>query len=278
MSGISSKAAGTLANNYKFGGKEMQNQEFSDGSGLEQYDFGARNYDHQIGRWNSVDPLAGHPNQVGMSPYSAYANNPIRYVDPTGKIWEDPKDAERLNKSVNNRIESINKDNIRIQAQIDKGGLSEKKLAKLQDKLSENSQKIGLLNQSLTDIKAIGEAKETYTLSGPSKSDGTHGVVKNEKGVIQIEGTNTGLHLHEIRHVGQSIEAGGVRFNSKGELLNSASTKAGGRNNEINAYQVGYSYDGQYPVPANSLKDINAKSLMEIKREDGTPVYEKLKD
>ncbi|MFN5772337.1 RHS repeat domain-containing protein, partial [Flavobacterium sp.] len=246
--------------------------------GLNVYDFSARVYDPADGRFWQVDPKAEHLKQVGMSPYSAFANNPIRYIDPTGMIWEDPKDAERLNKSVNNRIASINKDNTKIQAQIEKGGLSEKKLAKLQDKLSDNNSKIGLLNESLTDIKAIGEAKETYRLASPSQSDGTHGVVKGSDGVIKIEGSNTGLHLHEIRHVGQSIEAGGVRFNKDGRLLNAATTLMEARNNEVNAYQVQYSFDGSYPAGASSLKDINGKTLMDIKREDNSAVYEQLKD
>ena len=86
MSGISSKGLnGTADNKLKFNGKEEQRKEFYDGSGLDWLDFGARMYDNQIGRWNIVDPLADHPNQVDKSPYSAFWNNPITYDDPDGK-------------------------------------------------------------------------------------------------------------------------------------------------------------------------------------------------
>ena len=86
MAGISDKAIkmNYAENKYRFYTRELQNKEFSDGSGLEEYDFGRRYYDPQIGRWHSVDIKADVLPQ--HSPYEYCINNPILFVDPDGKF------------------------------------------------------------------------------------------------------------------------------------------------------------------------------------------------
>jgi RHS repeat-associated protein len=60
---------------YKFNAKELDEE-----TGL--YYYGARYYDPRTSVWLSVDPLA--EKNVGSTPYAYCANNPIRYIDPTG--------------------------------------------------------------------------------------------------------------------------------------------------------------------------------------------------
>jgi len=72
-------------NRYLFNGKELQDETFAGGVKLGWYDYGARFYDPELGRWHSPDPMSEL--YYSWSPYAYVRNNPLLRIDPTGK-WD----------------------------------------------------------------------------------------------------------------------------------------------------------------------------------------------
>jgi RHS repeat-associated protein len=102
MAGISDKAIKTqyAENKYRYNkGSELQNKEFSDGTGLEMYETNLRELDPQLDRWWQPDPKTDQAYE-SVSPYAAMNNDPVRFNDPNGdegeaccevlqKIWDN---------------------------------------------------------------------------------------------------------------------------------------------------------------------------------------------
>jgi len=69
-------------NRYLYNGKELVPD-----VNLNWYDYGARMYDPQLGRWHVVDPMT--EKFFGWSPYRYGLNNPLLFVDPNGMLEDD---------------------------------------------------------------------------------------------------------------------------------------------------------------------------------------------
>jgi RHS repeat-associated protein len=77
---------------------EMQGKEKEMTFGLNRINFGARNYNPTIGRWDKVDNITERGYE--FSPYNYNFNNPINNIDPDGN-WPWPNPASFVSKARN---------------------------------------------------------------------------------------------------------------------------------------------------------------------------------
>jgi len=77
MNGLCYQSGVDYENKYLYNGKELQ-----DDFGLDWYDYGARFYDPELGRWMCIDNKAEKHSSI--TPYAYAGNNPIIFLDPDG--------------------------------------------------------------------------------------------------------------------------------------------------------------------------------------------------
>ncbi|NLN26080.1 MAG: hypothetical protein GX163_10655 [Bacteroidetes bacterium] len=261
---------------YKFNGMEWQDE-----LDLNHYDFGARNYDPALGRWMNIDPLADDSKQIDVSPYVYTTNNPIRFTDPTGMKWEDPVEAKKLQKNIENRRDKQQNDINRIQNKIDNKNLSEKAIARKQKRLDNKQGRVDEMDKSIEDIDLLDKSEHTFRLVGGGE---LNRVTQGDDGVINIQGSSDAIHIHEIRHVSLSLSSEeGMQFSNESGYLKT--TQGIGLLDEMEGYKAQYAFrPGSLPFSVKNINEFNPSGRNRVLmtrnigslNHKGKPVYKEI--
>lgn len=209
--GLFAEGITTSNQSFKYNGKELDRM-----YGLDWYDYEARMYDSALGRFMVMDPLA--EKYYSISPYVYCNDNPVRYIDPTGmKFTEEAwKQISRLSHDINKRQASNTNDIAKKQARIDAGGLSDKKVARLQKQIDNMKGNNTELEEAKGELAILAASDQMYDVISdnsmnmegtiPGTGEDRSGAVfnfANGNFEIRLGNSNLGMLAHELKHAYQ---------------------------------------------------------------------------
>jgi RHS repeat-associated protein len=217
---------------FKFGDKELDEMH-----GLKLYDHHARFFGSVIPVTTTPDPLA----EVfsSMSPYCAFANNPVRYVDPTGMYFDETneKKAQKLEKQIDRQVAKLEKQITKLEKAGKDIGDRRDRISTLQGSKSDISD---MRNNESTEFR-YGKTSDKNNVAGAGNPSilptGTNDAGHN---VVTMFADGVGSQIHETTHGGQ-VARGEYGFDSKGDP-----TAGYGLDSEVSATRAQYAFDGKF--------------------------------
>jgi hypothetical protein len=191
-------------------------------------------YDATIGKTFQLDPVG--EKYYEFSSYSWVANNPIRYIDPTGMVIENgsQKEWDNQKKAVENRRDQLQGKIDKLNTKATAKGWSATKLA---NKTGNLTDRVSSLNTSLKTMGTLESSKQVYSLSHTAPGQNGGITLDTKTNVIDIKFGSTANFVHESTHAGQ-FETQDIAFDGKtGDVL------AQDIGDEIAGYKAQFAYD-----------------------------------
>ena len=214
--------------------------------GTPYIDYGARQYDPIIGRWFAQDPLS--EKYYGISPYAFCAGNPVKYLDPDGRYFDDDneKKARRYERKLERKSFNLSKKAERL----DKKGKDSRNV-------KERSKELKKSAQDIRDMRNDTDTEYRFVKCQIPESDFI-GINVAGHETIAMYSSNFATLVHEIRHGGQ---------HARGELdLVSKSNYV--VEHEVEAYRAQFSWSGwfacKYFNPSDNDPSIQIYKLLGI--------------
>jgi RHS repeat-associated protein len=237
------------------------------------YDYGARFYDPQIGRWSVPDVLGEIRFQESL--YCYVGNNPVSRIDPDGRYWKDDKDerkadriAKRIEKANDKLVQKMGRVDNQIAKATSKGDT--KKVESLSNQKTDLTSRVETNTKTLTTIGAVGADpnnvfrfdNNSTTYQQGTKTVSAYTMARDVDGTYVINtAANIGNQAHEITHASQITRGGFYIYNTAGDARIPSNSKATFGSMEVEAYKSEFSASGSVPFKASLLENITYEAI-----------------